>query len=131
MTADIQIENCQENLCLDLEHDGGYSATFLNEHKDVAEEISRVVLVFNSGQDFQGIEGMEAYCVSVDEAYPWNLSPGQRKTYELLLPLQQGSLYAMTTVRKLADAMGLDIPWAAYKRLENLQSLGVIRGITF
>ena len=49
MTTDIKIENCQEHLCLDLTHDGGYSATLLTEHKDVTEEIIRFILVFNIG----------------------------------------------------------------------------------
>ncbi|MEM8613107.1 MAG: hypothetical protein AAGF93_13890, partial [Cyanobacteria bacterium P01_H01_bin.105] len=70
-----------------------------------------------------------AYCLSVDENYLWNMSPGQQKAYELLLSLQQGSVYAMTTIRKLAEAMGLEVIRAALQRLENLQSIGAINGL--
>lgn len=127
--TDIQVENCQENLSIELEHDSGWAADVLKRNQAVNEELGRIVLVFNSGDNFEGIEGIEAYCISVDEAYPWNLSPGQQKAYELLLPLQQGSVYAMTTVHKLAEAMGLTVNFAAHHRLTNLQSLGVISGL--
>lgn len=127
--SDIQVENCQEHLSLYLEHDSGYSSRWRKDHQAVDEEIGRIVLVFNGGENFDGIEGIEAYCLSVDENYLWNMSPGQQKAYELLLSLQQGSVYAMTTIRKLAEAMGLEVIRAALQRLENLQSIGAINGL--
>ncbi len=127
--TEIQVENCQENLSLYLEHDSGYTPEFLKDHQEVDEELSRIVLVFNGGDNFEGIAGVEAYSISVETDYPWNLSPGQQKAYELLLPLQTGSVYALTTIGKLAEAMDLKCIRAACKRLENLQSLGVIKGL--
>jgi hypothetical protein len=125
-----KVENCQENLCIDLEHDSGYSPTWrkTQDYLEVDEIIGNTVLVFNGSKDMD-IDGMKVCYLTVDERYPWNLSPGQQKAYELLLPLQQGSTYAVTTVQKLANAMGLEIMHAAYKRLENLQSVGVISGL--
>lgn len=125
----IQVENCLENLSLYLEHDDGYDPEFLEEYKEVTEELGRIVLVFNASDNFEGIAGVEAYSISVDTDYPWNLSPGQQKAYELLLPLQTGSVYALTTISKLSEAMDLTCIRAACKRLENLQSLGVIKGL--
>lgn len=128
--TEIHVENCQEHLCIDLEHDGGYDAQWRqsSDYTDVDECIGNIALVFNGSKDM-AVEGMKVCYLTVDESYPWNLSPGQKKAYELLLPLQQGSTYAITTIRKLADAMELEIMHAAYKRLENLQSLGVISGL--
>ncbi|MBT9317688.1 hypothetical protein [Leptothoe spongobia] len=128
---DIQIENCQENLCIDLEHDSGYDADWLSVpvHLEVDEKLGNTVLVFNGSADMEDVEGLDVCYIDVDENYPWNLSPGQQKAYELLLPLQQGSTYALTTIKKLARAMELEVIRAAYKRLENLQSLGAISGL--
>jgi hypothetical protein len=38
-------------------------------------------------------------------------------------------VFTVTTISKLAQAMGLENPLAAMKRLEHLQSLGAIAGL--
>ena len=128
---DIQIENCQENLLIYLEHDSGYDFEWFSDPEllKADECIGNIVLVFNGSKDMQPVQGMEVCYLTVNENYPWNLSPGQQKTYELLLPLQQGSTYAITTIKKLAEAMELEVIRAACKRLENLQSIGAISGL--
>ncbi|MEL6229590.1 MAG: hypothetical protein AAFR24_06735 [Cyanobacteria bacterium J06627_3] len=128
--TDLQVENCQEHLCIDLEHDGGYSSSWRKstDGTEVDESIGSIVLVLNGTEDM-AVDGMRTCYLTIDESYPWNLSPGQLKAYELLLSMQKGSTYSITTIKKLADAMGLEIMHAAYKRLENLQSLGVISGL--
>ena len=128
---ELVIENVLENLQLHLEHDSGYPSDWdvlpdKPEYENYIENARNQILVFN-GADDKPIEG--AYYVTVDEAYPWNFSPGQQKLYELLLSMQKGSLYAITTVGQLADAMGLKVIWAAYQRLDNLQSLKAISGV--
>ncbi|MEM9487089.1 MAG: hypothetical protein AAGA83_25745 [Cyanobacteria bacterium P01_F01_bin.116] len=125
----IEVQNHQENLCLDLEHDSGYKADFLKRYEETEKDLGKTVLVFNASDQFDGIEGVKSCAIYVEPDYPWNLSPGQQKTYELLLPLQTGSVYAMTTVSKLAEAMELKTMWAVSHRLRNLQSLGIISGL--
>mgnify|MGYP001796880612 FL=1 len=128
---ELVIENVLENLQLHLEHDSGYPPDWdvlpdKPEYENYIENARNQILVFN-GADDKPIEG--AYYVTVDEAYPWNFSPGQQTLYELLLSIQKGSLYAITTVGQLADAMDLKVIWAAYQRLDNLQALKAISGV--
>ena len=128
---DLVIENVLENLQIHLEHDSGYPPDWdvlpdQPEYENYIENARNQILVLN-GVDDKPIEG--AYYVSVDEAYAWNLSPGQQELYELLVSMQKGSLYAITTVGQLADAMDLEVIWAAYQRLDNLQSLRAISGV--
>ena len=66
--------------------------------------------------------------ISVDVNFCLNLSPGQQRLYEILVSLQEGAVYSVTTIGKLAEAMGLENPMAAGKRLQNLQLLGAISG---
>ena len=128
---DLVIENVLENLQIDLEHDSGYPADWdvlpdKPEYENYIENARNQILVLN-GADDKPIEG--AYYVTVDETYLWNLSPGQQKLDERLLSMQKGSLYSITTVGQLADAMDLKVIWAAYQRLDNLQSLRAISGV--
>ncbi|MGD1855407.1 MAG: hypothetical protein ACFB2W_14280 [Leptolyngbyaceae cyanobacterium] len=129
--SDITIENCQENLWIYLEHDSGYGFEWFSDPEllEADERLGNTVLIFNGSKDMQPVQSMKTCYLIVDENYPWNLSPGQQKAYELLLPLQQGSTYALTTIKKLAEAMELEVIRAAYKRLENLQSIGAISGL--
>ena len=128
---ELVIENVLENLQLHLEHDSGYPPDWdvlpdKPEYENYIENAWNQIQVFN-GADDKPIEG--AYYVTEDEAYPWNFSPGQQTLYELLLSIQRGSLYAITTVGQLADAMDLKVIWAAYQRLDNLQAFKAISGV--
>ncbi|WP_204141339.1 hypothetical protein [Halomicronema sp. CCY15110] len=119
--------NNLENLELYLEHDSGYVGWELTP-EDI-EEARMPKLVFHSDSadaESAVLEGCSY--ISVDINYCLNLSPGQQKLYEILVSLQEGAVFTVTTVGKLAKAMGLDNPLAAGKRLEHLQVLGAISG---
>ncbi|MEM9949164.1 MAG: hypothetical protein AAF810_24280 [Cyanobacteria bacterium P01_D01_bin.36] len=128
------VSNNLENLELYLEHDSGYVGWVLTL-EDI-EEVEMLKLVFHgvggaSGDGNQAdaekiLEGCSY--ITVDPNYCLNLSPGQQKLYEILVSLQEGAVFTVTTVGKLAKAMGLENPLAAMKRLEHLQTLGAISG---
>ena len=122
----MRVENNLENMELYLEHDSGYE-DFSWSAEELADAGSPK-LVFNHTK-----EGILEGChyITVDANYCLNLSPGQQRLYEILVALQEGAVYSITTVGKLAEAMGLKNPLAAGKRLENLQSLGAISGLKF
>ena len=124
----MEVFNNLENLELYLEHDSGYMDWDLTPAE--LQEAGMPKLVFNGAQaDAESAAVLEGCSyIQVDANYCLNLSPGQQRLYEILVALQEGSLYAMTTVGKLAQAMGLEIPLAVSKRLEHLQSLGAISG---
>lgn len=120
----VEVQNNLENLELYLEHDSGYEDLDLS-----AEELAFAgapKLVFNHAKGGL-LEG--CHYITVDANYCLNLSPGQQRLYEILVSLQEAAVYSITTVAKLAEAMGLENPLAAGKRLENLQSLGAISGL--
>ena len=120
----MRVENNLENLQLYLEHDSGYED--LDWSAEELAEAGAPKLVFNHTK-----EGVLEGChyITVDSNYCLNLSPGQQRLYEILVSLQEGAVYSITTIGKLAEAMGLKNPLAAGKRLENLQSLGAISGL--
>lgn len=124
------VTNDLSNLQLFLEHDSGYVGMGLT--KEDLEEAARDKLVFSpqiSAPEDDSTPVLEGCSyIWVDPDYRLNLSPGQEKLYYILLALQESSIYTITTVGKLAEAMGLVNPFAAGKRLENLQSLGAITG---
>lgn len=124
----MEVFNNLENLELYLEHDSGYMDWDLTPAE--LQEAGMPKLVFNGAQtDAESATVLEGCSyIEVDANYCLNLSPGQQRLYEILVALQEGSLYAVTTVGKLAQAMGLEIPLAVSKRLEHLQSLGAISG---
>ena len=119
--------NNLENLELYLEHDSGYVGCALTP-EDI-EEAGMPKLVFHGDSAVAESEVLEGCSyISVDTNYCLNLSPGQQKLYEILVSLQEGAVFTVTTVGKLAKAMGLENPLAAGKRLEHLQTLGAISG---
>lgn len=123
----MNIVNNLENLQLYLEHDSGYADWELTPEEIMEAGLPKLILT-GGAEESNGdrLEGC-AY-ITVDTNYCLNLSPGQQRLYEILVALQEGSVMAVTTVGKLAQAMGLENPLAAGKRLENLQSLGAISG---
>lgn len=119
--------NNLENLELYLEHDSGYVGWVLTPED--LEEAGMVKLVFHGDPADAESEVLEGCSyIHVDTNYCLNLSPGQQKLYEILVSLQEGAVFTVTTVGKLAQAMGLENPLAAGKRLEHLQTLGAISG---
>lgn len=117
-------ENHLDQLDLDYEHDAAYEDGLLEPA--IADQIAQMKLVL-CGDSSKGVLEDSSY-LSVDPTYAGSLSIGQRQLYEILLTLQQASVYTVTTVGKLAQMMGLQTPMACGKRLENLQSLGAISG---
>jgi len=117
--------NHLENLNLWLEHDDGHDET-LADH-ELMEETAREKLVLCSDQSSDRVIENASY-LWVDPNYCGQLSPGQERCYEILLATQQGMVYAVTTIGKLAEAQGLQNPLSCYERLNNLQSLGAISG---
>ena len=118
------VSNNLENLELYLEHDSGYVDWDLTPQE--LEEAGMTKLVFHEKETAEVLEGCSY--ISVDTNYVLNLSPGQQRLYEILVSLQEGAVFTVTTVGKLAKAMGLENPLAAGKRLEHLQALGAISG---
>ena len=121
------IENHLENLELYLEHDSGYPEEPPPEMVQAMQAIAAIKLAFNH-TDEGVLEGFSY--LTVDTNYCLNLSPGQQRLYEILVTLQEAAVYSVTTVGTVARAMGLENPIAAGKRLENLQLLGAISGLT-
>lgn len=118
-------QNHLENLDIEYEHDDAYDDLGIDQ--TVLDDIARTKLIL-CGDTTTGV--LEDCCyISVDAQYVEGLSPGQRRLYEILLALQEGSIYTITTIGRLAEMMGLEHPMACGKRLENLQSLGAISGL--
>jgi len=123
----MYVVNNLDNLELYLEHDSGYADWELTP-EDLAEA-GLPKLVFRGEAGAAEVDVMEGCCyITVDTSYHLNLSPGQQRLYEILVALQEGAVYTVTTVGKLATALGLENPLAAGKRLEHLQQLGAISG---
>lgn len=119
--------NNLENLELYLEHDSGYVDWELTPED--LEEAGIPKLVFHGDSADSESEVLEGCSyINVDTNYCLNLSPGQQRLYEILVSLQEGAVFTVTTIGKLAQAMGLENPLAAMKRLEHLQLLGAISG---
>lgn len=120
--------NHLENFDLNLEHDDGHEDSLISA--EVIEATAREKLVFCSDDSDRSDEHVLEDCsyIWVDPDYVGQLSPGQQRTYEILLAIQQGAVYAVTTVGKLAEAQGLENPLSCCERLGNLQSLGAIAG---
>lgn len=128
--SDLFIENCLEHLEIDLEHDSGYpdwEDRFDNPDQLAAiETLNNQVVVINASKE-SSIPG--AFYVVVDDNYNWNMSPGQRRLYEILLAMQKGSLYCITTIGQLTKALDLEIVYAAYHRFANLKSINAIKSV--
>ena len=122
---EYDVENHLENLELYLEHDSGYPEEKTPEVLDAINAVAEIKIAFNHTEEGV-LEGF--HYISVDTNYCLNLSPGQQRLYEILVSLQEGAVYSVTTIGKLAEAMGLENPMAAGKRLQNLQFLGAISG---
>ena len=122
------VSNNLENLEIYLEHDSGYADWVLTPED--LEEAGMAKLVFLGGDADAESEVLEGCSyIKVDTTYCLNLSPGQRRLYEILVSLQEAAVFTVTTIGKLAQAMDLENPLAAMKRLEHLQSLGAISGL--
>lgn len=122
---EYDVENHLENLELYLEHDSGYPEERTPEVLEAINAVADIKIAFNHTED-KVLDGFSY--ITVETNYCLNLSPGQQRLYEILVSLQEGAVYSVTTVGKLAKAMGLENPMAAGKRLQNLQHLGAISG---
>jgi hypothetical protein len=117
--------NHLENLSLDYEHDWAYEG--LDIDSELLVEIAREKIVLCGDEATTEVLENCSY-IYVETQYFGELSIGQRRLYDILLSLQEGSVYAVTTIGKLAQMMDLNHPMACGKRFENLQSLGAISG---
>ena len=129
--------NHPENLHIYLEYDSGYG------HLDPALDPEDQLQVLQDLQELNDLASQDKIVICgeatgiledcsyvyVDPEYQGDLSMAQRELYELLLTLQQASVYTITTVGKLAQELGLENPLACGQRFDNLQSLGVISGL--
>lgn len=118
-------DNHLENLDLDYEHDWAYRDYPVEQA--MIDEIAQSKIVVNGSTETGVLE--DSSYISVDPNYFGQMSVGQRRLYELLLALQETSIYAITSIGKLAKAMDLENPLACDKRLENLQLIGAISGM--
>lgn len=117
--------NHLENMAIDYEYDEAYVCLEIDQA--VLDDIARAKLIL-CGDTQTGVLEDCSY-ISVDPQYQGLLSPGQQVLYDVLRSWQEGSVYTITTIGKLAHLMGLEHPMACGKRLENLQSLGAIAGL--
>lgn len=108
-----------------------YDAIYLNDpvytEDDYAESAGQKI-VLQGSSDPGALDGCSYINVVPD--YDGELSPGQRELYESLLQLQSSSVYVVTSVGKLAESLGLKVPFAIETRLECLQSYGAISGLS-
>lgn len=116
--------NHLENLSLDYEHDDAFDDDL---DPAILDAVSRTKLVLCDETSSGVLE--DCSYIYVDPQYPGALSVGQRRLYEILLSLQEGAVYVVTTIGKLSQMMRLENPLACGKRLENLQSIGAISGL--
>lgn len=116
--------NNLEGFNLHKEHDNPESVEYIGP--ELIAEIAQEKVIFCSEHSEPVLEG--AHYIWVDPDYCGILSPGQRKAYEIMLEIQQRSIYCITTLGKLAAAQGLDTVLPCTERLGNLQSLGAISG---
>lgn len=121
----MQQINHLENFNLALEHDDGHNPELRDE--ELERETADMKLIFSDVENSDRVLEDCSY-LWVDPDYVGQLSPGQERCYEILLAAQQGMVYAVTTIGKLAKAQGLENPLSCYERLNNLQSLGAIAG---
>ena len=126
----VNRQNILSNLQTELEVNAGYETDNpeLTEHLKELDRLVSLEKIVLCGETADGAMENCSY-IWVDPTYSGELSPGQRQAYEILLTLQQGTVYTLTTIGKLAEMMGLDWALACGKRLENLQSLGAITGL--
>ena len=117
-------DNHLESLDLNLEHDDGHEEGLISQA--VIEATAREKLVFCAEDSDRVLE--DCSYIWVDSSYMGQLSPGQQRLYEILVAIQEGTVYSVTTVGKLAKAQGLQNPLSCCERLGNLQSLGAISG---
>ena len=124
--------NHLENFALDLEHDDGHEEGLISQ--EVIDSTAREKLVFCTEDSDSPSETLserileDCSYIWVDADYLGQLSPGQQRLYEILVAIQQGTVYSVTTVGRLAEAQGLKNPLSCSERLGNLQSLGAISG---
>ena len=114
-----------KNMAIAYEYDEAYVCLEIDQA--VLDDIARMKLIL-CGDTQTGVLEDCSY-LSVDPHYQGLLSPGQQRLYDVLRSWQEGSVYTITTIGKLAHLMGLEHPMACGKRLENLQSLGAIAGL--
>ena len=93
----------------------------------IAESIGREKLILCGDEGERTFENVSYLWVDPD--YDAELSPGQREAYELLLSIQNSTVYTITTIGRLAESQGLKNPFSCLERLANLQSLGAIHGL--
>lgn len=118
--------NHPENLAIALEYDSAYAHLDPAKEAVFNEEFSARKIII-CGESTGALE--ECSYVYVDPDYAGDLSMGQRELYAALLALQMGSIYTMTSVGKITEALGLTNPLACGQRFANLQSLGAISGL--
>jgi len=118
--------NNLDGLDLRLEYDKAHT---IEDELDaqISDNIGREKLVLCGDEGDRTFENVSY--LWVDPEYKAELSPGQREAYELLLSIQQSTVYTITTIGKLAEAQGLKSPFPCLERLVNLQSLGAIHGL--
>lgn len=110
------------------EHDEFYSGKKIDEvTAEVDAEIASHKIVIQGSSETGSLE--DASYLNIYDTFTGELSVGQRQLFELLVSLQRGSLYALTTVAILGKAVGVKHPGAIAARLENLKSLGAISGL--
>ncbi|MEL6225090.1 MAG: hypothetical protein AAFR31_20870 [Cyanobacteria bacterium J06627_8] len=116
--------NHLENLSLDYEHDWAYEGLGIGQ--ECLDEVARTKIVLCADASTAVLDNCSY--IYVEPEYFGELSIGQRRLYDILVSVQEASIYAVTTVGKLAQMMDLNNPMACRKRFENLQSLGAISG---
>lgn len=114
-----------ENLDLDTEWDAAYQDHTIEQK--FLDEWGRIPLVLCGSSEPGALEG--ASYLYIDGEYDQDMSEGQRALYKVLLELQSGATYCVTSINKLMQTLEQKTPMSIMQRLENLQSIGAISGL--
>ncbi|NEP15453.1 MAG: hypothetical protein F6J97_00955 [Leptolyngbya sp. SIO4C1] len=119
--------NCLENFDIDSEWDSVHEEALRDEEIRELEEKCRLEKIILCGSNEAGnIEGVSYLWVDID--YSLEMSAGQQELYRLLRDIQKSTVYTVTTISKLMEALKLECSFSVLNRLEHLQSIGAISG---
>ena len=119
--------NHLENLNIDGEWDSAHEeALEIDEFRELeaASRLDKLILCGKTDVD----STKTTWFIWVDVDYSFEMSVGQQELYKLFRDIQNSTVYTVTTVGKLMEALKLKCSFSVLNRLENLQSIGAISG---
>ena len=127
---EITRTNVLENLNIDGDWDSAHDdLPNVEGWAEVVEQTRLHKVILCGSSEAGGVEG--ASYLWVDADYSLEMSVGQLELYRLLRDIQNSTVYTVTTVGKLMEALKLRHPSSIMVRLENLQSIDAISGLKY